>query len=145
MFPLEFRVRIYHPELPDPVVKDPLTACSVSTYFGQMDAMRWTPEMGEHLSIIGENKQCPQDEVLALEVRLQLLVHRTIELRDKQNLERYQAKMEASNGASALREPLPALFYLKPVETELQAIRDSIPPELQREGKYIWSRQVWNN
>ena len=97
--------------------------------------------MEEYLGIIGNNKQCPQDEVLAFQVRLQLLVHRTVELRDKQSLDRYKAQVEAPDGCSASRESLPAPFYLKAVEAELQAIRNSIPPELHREGKYLRLKQ----
>lgn len=91
--------------------------------------------MEEYLGMLGRNKQCPQDEALALQVSLQLVVQRTVELRDKQNLERYQAEIAASDASSTSKQPLPASFYLKAVEKELQAIRDSVPPELQREGK----------
>lgn len=55
----------------------------VSSYFAQMDTMRWTPTMNEALQAIGANKTCPTDEVLAFQVRLQLLAQRTAHVREE--------------------------------------------------------------
>jgi hypothetical protein len=60
-----------------------LLSCVVSAYFGEVDAMRWTPKMEEALLTLSMNENCPSDAVLALQVRLQLLAAKAAEVRGR--------------------------------------------------------------
>lgn len=55
----------------------------VSTYAGQVDALRWTPQMEGSLAALSAGEECPTDAALVLQVRLQLLATRAFQLRDQ--------------------------------------------------------------
>ena len=48
----------------------------ISSFIQKIDALRWTPHMEECLQIVDERKECPNDEILVQQVRLQLLVEK---------------------------------------------------------------------
>ncbi|KAJ8128014.1 hypothetical protein O1611_g5623 [Lasiodiplodia mahajangana] len=54
----------------------------VSSFFGSMDAMNWTPQMEVALETMSTNQECPSDAVLVLQVRLQILYLEATKLRD---------------------------------------------------------------
>ncbi|KAL1881220.1 hypothetical protein Daus18300_001071 [Diaporthe australafricana] len=84
----------------------------ISCYFAQMDAMRWTPRMEEFLGIISTNAECPMDASFALHIRLQQIAQKTVQLRERREL-------DLSEG----RAPAPAIFYLKALEAQLEQLR----------------------
>jgi hypothetical protein len=56
---------------------------AVATYSGQVDALRWTSQMGEGLVAISASTECPTDAALALQVRLQLLAENALHIRSQ--------------------------------------------------------------
>ncbi|KAH6854710.1 hypothetical protein B0I37DRAFT_422453 [Chaetomium sp. MPI-CAGE-AT-0009] len=68
---------------------------AVSTYSGQVDALRWTPQMKHSLSALSANTEHPTDAVLALQVHLQLLTSQALQLRSRNRHTKYQAAAEA--------------------------------------------------
>lgn len=99
----------------------------ISSYYAQMDAMRWTPKMEEGLRAISSNKDCPTDETFAFQVRLQLLAQRAVHAREQQ---------EASN-PNPKTTPPPAFLYLNALRAQLQELRGSLSPELERQDFII--------
>ncbi|KAJ5805371.1 Major facilitator superfamily domain general substrate transporter [Penicillium riverlandense] len=51
----------------------------ISSFLQKIDALRWTPHMDECLRVIDEAKECPNDEILVQQVRLQLVVEKVAE------------------------------------------------------------------
>ncbi|KAL4739342.1 hypothetical protein BDV11DRAFT_187807 [Aspergillus similis] len=98
-----------------------LLSSIVSSYFGDMDAMRWTGRMEGYLRDIEGTTPCPTDKTLALQVRLQRLVQRAVEMRDQQEADSCQTC------------PMLASVYVKTLQAQLQDIRASLPPELKQE------------
>ncbi|RYP09751.1 hypothetical protein DL764_001086 [Monosporascus ibericus] len=98
----------------------------VSAYYGQVDALRWTPQMEVGLAAISTNKNCPTDATLAIQVRLQLLAQKSDEVQQQQ--------LERGQGASTEMTPFPALMALTTLQGQLQELQMSLSPALpQRE------------
>ncbi|KAI0385678.1 putative C6 transcription factor [Hypomontagnella monticulosa] len=95
----------------------------ISSYYAQMDAMRWTPKMEEGLQAISLNEDCPTDQTFAFQVRLQLLAERSVHAREQQ---------EASN-SNPNKASLPAFLYLNALRAQLQELRGSLSPVLERQ------------
>jgi hypothetical protein len=93
-------------------------ATSVSTYFGQMECMRWTTQMDGFLHTIESNTACPSDPMLAVLVRLQRVVH----------------------GAEATRDVhqglMPIGLFTSSLLSQVRQIAEAMPPELQAKGAY---------
>lgn len=53
----------------------------VSSFFADMDAMNWTPQMEQALATISTSQECPGDAGLVLQTRLQLLCLKAVKLR----------------------------------------------------------------
>ncbi|KAL3431031.1 hypothetical protein BDV09DRAFT_199083 [Aspergillus tetrazonus] len=87
-----------------------LLSSIVSSYFGDMDAMRWTARMEGYLRDIERTTSSPTDKILALQVRLQRLVQRAVKMRDQQETGFYQTS------------PMLASVYVKTLQTQLQDI-----------------------
>ncbi|KAL4997557.1 hypothetical protein BDV10DRAFT_186149 [Aspergillus recurvatus] len=102
-----------------------LLSSIVSSYFGDMDAMRWTARMEGYLRDIEGTTPCPTDKMLALQVRMQRLVQRAVEMRDQQEADPCQSS------------PMLTSLYVKTLQAQLQDIRASIPPELEQEAKTV--------
>ncbi|XXG99354.1 hypothetical protein Hte_005691 [Hypoxylon texense] len=97
----------------------------VSAYFGQIDALRWTPQMENGLAAISTNHECQTDAAFALQVRLQLLAQKTVQIH-QQHMEQGQAASETA--------ALPALLSLATLQSQLQELQTSISRGLlQRE------------
>ncbi|RYP73026.1 hypothetical protein DL771_003894 [Monosporascus sp. 5C6A] len=99
----------------------------VTAYYGQVDALRWTPQMEVGLAAISTNKNCPTDATLAIQVRLQLLAQKSDEVHHQQQLERGQV-------ASTEMTPFPALMALTALQEQLQELQMSLPPGLPQRG-----------
>jgi hypothetical protein len=56
---------------------------TVSAHLEQTDARRWTPLMDTALAAVTASTECPTDAGLALQVRLQLIAHKALQLRDQ--------------------------------------------------------------
>ncbi|KAI1652384.1 putative C6 transcription factor [Daldinia decipiens] len=82
----------------------------ISSYYAQMDAMRWTPQMEEALSLMGFNKECPTDEAIAFQVRLQIFVQRA-------------------------QCPSRVHIYYKALHGKLQELKGFLAPEVQNRCK----------
>lgn len=88
---------------------------SISLYFGQIDAMQWTPYMDECLKLLLENKECPSDESFAQQVRLHLILR------------------EFENTKVAT---VPSAFYLKAFKSKLDQVKTSLSAQLQQDGEF---------
>jgi hypothetical protein len=80
-----------------------------STYFTQMDPMRWTSQMEGYLKNIEANPEHPNDQSLTLLVRLQLLGQRATQARDEH------------------QGPFPIAMFLNSWRAQLDTLRDSLP------------------
>lgn len=85
--------------------------------------------MEEAVRIVGMNKECPSDEVFALQVRLQILQHEAAQLRGQQDLDC------THRISTAATQPAPAFLYLGVLQGQLQQLKASIPPIPQHMGK----------
>ncbi|KAL2847124.1 hypothetical protein BJX68DRAFT_240246 [Aspergillus pseudodeflectus] len=84
--------------------------CSIySTYFTQMDPMRWTSQMEGYLKNIEANPEHPNDQSLTLLVRLQLLGQRATQARDEH------------------QGPFPIAMFLNSWRAQLDTLRNSLP------------------
>ncbi|KAI1380534.1 hypothetical protein F4677DRAFT_441846 [Hypoxylon crocopeplum] len=101
--------------------KDAVQDTYVSSYYAQIDAMRWTPQMEEGIRAINSHKEYPSDEVFAFQVRLQLLAQRALHAREKH-------ETDYPHLATA---PVPAFLYLNALQGQLQGLKDSLSPELE--------------
>ncbi|KAL3443761.1 hypothetical protein BJX65DRAFT_311557 [Aspergillus insuetus] len=90
-----------------------LLSSFVSTYFGQMECMRWTTQMDDFLHTIEANTTCPTDPMLAVLVRLQRVVHGAETTRD------------VHHGL------MPIGLFTSSLLSEVRQISEAMPPELQ--------------
>jgi hypothetical protein len=110
-----------------------LTPCasSMSSHLGRLDALRWTPRMGEALHTINMNKSCPSDENFAFQVRLQLLKQRATFIREQQDTD------PARTATASLAGSVPGLLYLKTLVAQLHEMRSSMSPGIHQKGKLV--------
>ncbi|KAH8655793.1 hypothetical protein BX600DRAFT_440281 [Xylariales sp. PMI_506] len=92
----------------------------VSHYFGQIDAMQWTPQMEKFLNTIATSKAYQSDDVLVYQVKLQMLSQKTTLLREHREFERLAAP-------STLPDLFPAYSYLKTIQGQLENLRKDLP------------------
>jgi hypothetical protein len=83
---------------------------AVSAYSGQVDALRWTPQMDLSLASISANAEFQTDAILALQVRLQLVAAQAFSMGDPSH-EPSHAAAEALLGQ--LEELRPAVLQQK--------------------------------
>ncbi|KAK7959813.1 uncharacterized protein PG986_004667 [Apiospora aurea] len=86
----------------------------ISSYFGQIDALQWTPYMQESLVVLDHSKECATDESFLHQIRLQLLAREIESIRHR-------------------TAPLHS-FYLKAFRSSLDSAKSSIPPNLQSDA-----------
>ncbi|KAK4237808.1 hypothetical protein C8A03DRAFT_15696 [Achaetomium macrosporum] len=97
----------------------------ISSHFGRIDALRWTPQLEDALQFIATNKSCPTDEIFAFQVRLQLLTHRASQVREQHETNHHSHR--ASDTASTATAPAAAsLLYLNTLRAELQGLKASL-------------------
>ncbi|KAH9219321.1 hypothetical protein DL95DRAFT_63455 [Leptodontidium sp. 2 PMI_412] len=92
----------------------------ISIFLGRIDPLQWTPQMDEHLRVIEDSKECIADERFAIQIRTQLLLHRSCQMRDFESEHSHSSK-------------IPSSFYVKALQSELHDIRASIPSHLQQD------------
>ncbi|PWY79146.1 hypothetical protein BO70DRAFT_407555 [Aspergillus heteromorphus CBS 117.55] len=95
-----------------------LISSFVASYFAQIDALRWTPQLEQNLCSVEANTQCPADSVLAFQVRLQLVAQKAVQVRDQHETD------------------LPIAFCTKALSAQVRDLQDSMPPHLLTNGKY---------
>ncbi|KAI1775396.1 hypothetical protein F4818DRAFT_48133 [Hypoxylon cercidicola] len=98
---------------------------AVSAYFGQVDALRWTPQMEDGLAAISSNNECATDAAFALQVRLQLLAQKTVQIH-QQHVEQGQTTTETA--------ALPVLMSLTTLQGQLQELQGSLSLSLLQRG-----------
>ncbi|SPQ26787.1 eebba2af-4534-4773-b12c-169dcb6c2276 [Thermothielavioides terrestris] len=94
----------------------------ISCHFGRIDALRWTPQMEDALRVVAANKSCPTDETFAAQVRLQLLTHRAVQVREQHDADSDRFR----GGGTPTSSSISGLLYLNTLRTELQALRASL-------------------
>lgn len=96
----------------------------VSAYCDQaIDALRWTPQMDDGLAAISNDRSCPTDATLAIQVRLQLLAQKSVQVHQHQQLEQGQVPVtELTN--------FQAIMALTTLQTQRQEIQTSLSPTL---------------
>ncbi|EED21432.1 tRNA processing endoribonuclease Trz1, putative [Talaromyces stipitatus ATCC 10500] len=110
---------------------------NISSHFGRIDALRWTPQMEEALRILERNMSCLADEAFIFQVRLQLLTQRAAHIREQHEADR--ARIETA----AATMPIPSYLYLKSLQKQLQDFRDALSQKLRQEdilityGQYV--------
>ena len=103
-----------------------MTLNRVSSYFAQIDPMRWTPHLDECMRVLRESKDCAADEVFAIEVRVQLLLH-------KANQMAWPAG--GPDGENTDIPVIPPAFFLKVIRSQLQELKAELSAEVQQNGK----------
>ncbi|KAI1390395.1 putative C6 transcription factor [Hypoxylon trugodes] len=99
----------------------------ISSYYAQIDPMRWTPQMDEALNAISSNKECPTDNMFAFQVRLQLVAQKAAHVREQQE----------SNYPRTATASLPAFAYVNALQGQLQDIRGKLSSKLEQERTLI--------
>ncbi|KAF2092450.1 hypothetical protein NA57DRAFT_50220 [Rhizodiscina lignyota] len=100
----------------------------ISSYFGRIDAIRWTPQMEEGLRVMNMNKQCHSDEAFAFQVRLQVFAQKINHVREQQEANSVHVT------ATAAATPVPAFLYLRVLQAQVQELKASLSPHLQQHG-----------
>ena len=88
----------------------------ISSFLQKIDALRWTPHLDECLEILDEQQECLTDEILVQQVRMQLIIERV--------------------GAVSENSKTPMSFYLQPLRSQLEEVRNNFPPRTQQDGKH---------
>ncbi|KAJ5434172.1 hypothetical protein N7491_004767 [Penicillium cf. griseofulvum] len=101
---------------------------AISSYFCQVEAPRWIPQMDEALAAIiasgnSASAECPSDAALAIQVRLQLLATKAAEVRERAQLPDHLPPETLSPQS---------LLYIKALMGQLQELRASVPPAFQQ-------------
>lgn len=87
--------------------------------------------MEEYLLLIEATKECPNDELFAAQIRLQLFAQKIVEVREKLGSSRREAPKVAPD------LDFPSLLYLKTIQDRLQEFKSSLSPDLQQQGESI--------
>ncbi|KAF3399518.1 hypothetical protein DPV78_007037 [Talaromyces pinophilus] len=96
-----------------------LLSSIVSSYFAQIDAMRWTPQMEEYLRSLAANKHCPIDVTFVYQVRLQLMAQETVRAREQLDLNQHQGTAS-----------LPLSLFFSPLQRQLQDLKMTMSSHL---------------
>lgn len=92
------------------------------------EALRWTPHMNECLQVLEQNPESFNDEVLVQQVRLQLILQ-------KMALNTwFEETIDAAEDTRA-----PALFHVQRLQAQLQQVKTTFSPQIQRNGKFKWA------
>ncbi|KAL4875850.1 hypothetical protein BJY04DRAFT_210974 [Aspergillus karnatakaensis] len=92
----------------------------ISTFVQRSVSLRWTPFMDECVKSLEEEKECPFDEILVQQVRLQLIT-------DMLDSSPYQG------GLTSTPSPIkaPPAFYLQSMHAQLRSVQSQILPDNQ--------------
>ncbi|KAL6230718.1 hypothetical protein BDW75DRAFT_221858 [Aspergillus navahoensis] len=92
-----------------------LLSSLISSYYGEMEPMRWTPKIEGYLKAVEENYEWPGDTALAIHIRIQLLDQRARQSRADQET------------------PMSVPFFLKSFRPQLEIVRDAIPLDFRKD------------
>ncbi|OQE46982.1 hypothetical protein PENCOP_c001G05365 [Penicillium coprophilum] len=104
-----------------------LISSSAALAMSRIDAMRWTPHMEESLSILAEAKECPQDELLIVQVKIYLILDRVYQLR--------------RDGEASIS----LAFYLDTFQKQLDIVKSEIPIHLEQNRvilMYLYNAEI---
>ncbi|KAJ5157257.1 uncharacterized protein N7482_008357 [Penicillium canariense] len=85
----------------------------------RIDALRWNPHLEESLSILMNAKECPEDERLVSLVKIHLVMDRV-----------YHLQRDGDSHS-------PATFYTKAFQSQLKAVKSTIPAHLQEDRSIL--------
>ncbi|EXJ80523.1 hypothetical protein A1O1_08669 [Capronia coronata CBS 617.96] len=97
-----------------------LLSSTVSIFFAQTDAMRWTPYLDECLDVLSRSQEAPCDEMFAHQVRLQLFSQRA-----------RHAMWSAGDLELADAATMPPRLYLQALQWKLGELKSAFSPQLQ--------------
>ena len=97
---------------------------SISSYLHKTDSLRWTPQLYDCLRQLSEDPECPEDEVLVLCVRMQLVVEKAV-LSDW-----YENVFESSPRFQAT-----PLLLFQTAFAQLEEVKNSLPLHLRGYSK----------
>ncbi|GLI82001.1 hypothetical protein PoHVEF18_010399 [Penicillium ochrochloron] len=97
-----------------------LITSSVALTMSRIDALRWNPHMEESLSVLMNAKECPEDERLVSLVKIHLVMDKVYHLQ--------------RDGDSHH----PSTFYTKAFQSQLDAVKSSIPSHLQEDTSILF-------
>ncbi|KAH8651094.1 hypothetical protein BX600DRAFT_473069 [Xylariales sp. PMI_506] len=86
----------------------------VSTFIRRTDGLRWTPYMSECLQTLDELKECPNDEILVQQVRMQLIIEKA------KTRKQYEEAMGPIDDVNA------TTLYLAKLQSQLGAIKTEL-------------------
>lgn len=116
---------------------------AVSTHLDHaIDALRWTPQMGEGLAALGASRVCPTDAAFAAHVRLQLLAHRAVHIRQQQQAEQAGHMQAPAGAASAAAAALVALAALQDLRTPPSSLPATTGAETARHTAHAWATEL---
>lgn len=92
---------------------------AVSAYFGRVNAVRWTMKMEESLAAISMNKECPTDKAFALQVEVQCLAEKAVDIHRRQD-----TVFHKTIGVTGS----PKIASLLSLQTQLQELKASLSP-----------------
>lgn len=95
----------------------------VSSYFGQIDALVWTPYMSECLDALSESEHSRGDKLFAHQVRLQLLSQQVSEVVER-------------TGKANESTTLPPDFYLKPFQAKLDELVGAVSFDVHQDSEF---------
>ncbi|XXG96003.1 hypothetical protein Hte_002280 [Hypoxylon texense] len=98
----------------------------VSSFFADMDAMNWTPQMEKVLAAMNTSQECPGDAGLVLQVRLQLLCLKSAKMRSRLQAQHSQAD-PAVSAASITIDSEVLLEQLEELRTSTQTLSEFHP------------------
>ncbi|KAJ8071875.1 hypothetical protein OCU04_002183 [Sclerotinia nivalis] len=99
---------------------------SFSLYFQKIDTLRWTLYAEESAKILSKKPESVHDTLMVQIVRLQLIQER---VKDAPWLD------TAGDGNAAFK--VPALFYLKALESQMETFKQQIPDEVRRNDTFL--------
>lgn len=92
--------------------------------------MKWKPRMDESLRALEANKDSPADATLAIQVRLQLLAQKALQIREQQEWDFARASLTSGSSLSAN-------LYIRTLRAQLHQLGDSLPTALQQRGECV--------
>ena len=81
-----------------------LNPASISIFLHKIDTLRWTPHLDECLQVLSQEKECPGDELLVQQVRMQRIAERAYE----ETADGREVTVDYINELDNMRDTLPA-------------------------------------
>lgn len=104
----------------------------ISAHIQKMDGMRWSPYLTECLQFLDEQKEVPSDALLVQQVRIRLVIENV-----NQCLWTPGGMTHEDNSTTTWA------FYLKAFQSQLQLVKDKVPPSLLSHSQTDCPRFGW--